>query len=101
MQKLELTADTLDNSRVFKLEKLPHSFVSLHKDYEKQGDGIYWGMQHGGCVKDVYTEQDNADRERFNALAPLSHGDIVEIDGQQYKLRYLGDHSDCCVFDRV
>lgn len=75
--------------------------VSLMQGYEKEGDGIYWGMTNSATIKDTYTQADKDEKKRIRESDPVEHGDIVIIDGDKYKARVLGDFSDCVVFDPV
>jgi hypothetical protein len=75
--------------------------ASLHQDYEKEGDGIYWAMQRGACLKSVYTDADRAETARLSREPVLLNGEIVLIDGKQYKTRILGNYSNCAIFDAV
>lgn len=103
MQTLTQTTGTFDQTNTFTVnagKTFPRT-CSLQRDYEKEGDGVYWAMQHSGCVKAAYTTADGQERDRLGAMVPLTQGDIVVIDGKQYKTRVLGDFSDCAIFDPV
>ena len=75
--------------------------VSLWKDYNKEGDGIYWGMQGAGILKKHYTEQDELYRLMMNKYVPLKKDEIVIINDEIYKIKILGNYSDCCIFEKV
>ena len=75
--------------------------VCLMQDYEKVGDGIYWGMADSVMIKDSYTQADKDEKKRIREEDPVEHGDIVIIDGDEYQARVLGDFSNCVVFDRI
>ena len=75
--------------------------VSLYKDYEKEGDGIYWGLASGAMVKCSYTKADKDEKKRIREDSPVENGDIVMIDGDEHKARVLGDYSNCVIFDPV
>jgi len=75
--------------------------ASLHKDYQKQGDGIFWAMKKSACLKAEYTAKDDEERNRLNSMTPLVANDIVIIEGKQYKTRVLGNFSDCAIFDPI
>jgi hypothetical protein len=75
--------------------------VCLMQDYEKVGDGIYWGMADTIMLKDSYTQADRDEKKRIREEEPVEHGDIVIIDGDKYQARVLGDFSNCVVFDRI
>ncbi len=85
---LKLSTGSFDQENtfvVFSKRGFPMT-ASLHQDYEKEGDGIYWAMQHGACLS----------REPV-----LLNGEIVLIDGKEYKTRILGNYSNCAIFDAV
>lgn len=73
----------------------------LRKDYEKRGDGILWLLASGVCLKAVYSEKDKATTARLNAEAPIENGEVVLVNGEQYKVRVLGDYSNCAILDKV
>ena len=75
--------------------------VCLMQDYEKVGDGIYWGMADTIMLKDSYTQADRDEKKRIRDNEPVVDGEIVMIDGDKYKARVLGDFSNCVVFDPV
>ena len=75
--------------------------VCLMQDYEKVGDGIYWGMADTIMLKDSYTQADRDEKKRIRESEPVVDGEIVMIDGDKYKARVLGDFSNCVVFDPV
>ena len=67
--------------------------VCLMQDYEKEGDGIYWGMTDTVMIKDSYTQADKDEKKRIRESEPVEPGDIVIIEGCEYKARVLGDYS--------
>lgn len=75
--------------------------VCLMQDYEKVGDGIYWGMADTIMLKDSYTQADRDEKKRIRESEPVENGEIVMIDGAEYRARVLGDFSNCVVFDKV
>ena len=76
--------------------------VSLYQDYEKSGDGIYWALMSGAMVKSSYTDEDRAETDRiYRNEAPVRDGDVVLIDGDQYKTEVNGEYSNCAVFHPV
>jgi hypothetical protein len=103
LRTLTLSIDSFDQINsfpVFSKRGFPMT-ASLHRDYEKWGDGIYWAMNTGACIKNHYTEADRAETARLSRTAPLMDGEIVLIDGKQYKTRVLGDYSNCAVFNEI
>lgn len=105
MQTLTISQDSFDTASRFTInlnrKNGLYSEASLHKDYNKQGDGILWALQKSACLQSHYSEQDIAHRDRMRNMQPLKHGDLVVIEGQQYKVRVLGNFSDCAIFDKV
>lgn len=104
MQTLNLSTDTFDQDNTFIVEhvtarRIRRMTVSLLCDYKTEGDGIMWGLQKGVCLKSSYTDKDRAETARLKSMEPVRHGDVVTIEGRQYKARVLGDYSDCVVFD--
>ena len=106
MNKLTFSTDTLDQDNTFRMVvkgfrgDVPIT-ASLHKGYQKDADGIIWAMKNSACLKAVYTAKDDEERSRLNSMEPVRHGDIVEIEGSQYKVRVLGNYSDCAIFDAI
>jgi hypothetical protein len=105
MQTLTEARHTRDRDNMFTIN-LPrtrgiYSDASLYKGYQKNDDGIYWALQHSACLQDHYSHEDVAHRERLRNMKPLENGDIVMIEGKQYKTRILGNFSDCAIFDPV
>ena len=100
---LILHTDNFDQINTFNVDvgkKYP-ARCSLYRDYETQGDGIYWAMQHGACVKSHYTDDDRAETQRLSRETPVRKGDTVIIDGKPYTVRVFGDYSNCAIFDPV
>jgi hypothetical protein len=52
-------------------------------------------------IKDSYTQADRDEKKRIRESDPVENGEVVMIDGAEYKARVLGDFSNCVVFDRV
>lgn len=75
--------------------------ASLLRDYEKQGDGIYWALNSGSLLKSTYTPADDEEAARLARSEPLVHGDLVLIEGERYTVRVKGRFSDCAVFDKA
>jgi hypothetical protein len=106
MQTLNFSNDTLDQDNTFVIDwagvrRQRRLVAKLHKGYQKDDDGIVWAMQKSLCLKSEYTAKDVEERARLNAMEPVRNGDIVMIEGQQYKARVMGDFSDCAIFDPV
>lgn len=98
MRELKFSRGTFDNENKFRVEGV-RGDVSLKNGYEKEGDGILWGMQHGTLIKSFYTDEDKAHTERMKNYHPIQDGEEVSIDGQVFVARILGNYSDCVIFD--
>lgn len=71
----------------------------LKRDYQKDGDGIYWGLNSGSCVKSSYTEADVAEQDRLaSGDFDVKNGDHVIIEGSEYVASVNGRFSDAVVF---
>lgn len=51
-------------------------------------------MQKSACLKDYYTDKDREESARLQAQVPVRHGDIVEVEGAQYRVHISGGYSD-------
>lgn len=106
MQTLNLSTDTLDQDNTFVVEvqgfkRLVPATAVLYCGYQKNDDGIFWALKKSACLKAEYTAKDIEERARLNAMEPVRNGDIVLINGKQYKARVLGNFSDCAIFDPI
>ena len=104
MKTLSITTQTMQHDKVFTMDigaKHGYIEVSLYKDYITEGDGIFWGLQHSACLSATYTQAQIDQRNRLNNMETVKNGEIVLIDGKQYKTKVLGDFSNCAVFDPV
>jgi len=75
--------------------------VYLRQDYHKQGDGIYWLMNPGTMLLSHYPQELKDNQKRLNSEKPLQDGEIVLIEGKQYRLKVLGDYSDAGIFEEI
>ena len=103
MKTLKLSTGSFDQVNTFQIDigKAFHMKASLNCGYDKQDDGIFWALKSSACIKDVYTEADYTETARFDSEEPLKHGEIVIIEGEQYRVRVKGQFSDCAMFDKV
>ena len=102
MKTLNLSTGSFDQDNTFSISKLKYSRCKLFKDYQKEGDGIYWVMLCSAMLKAEYTDKDREEAERLNDPASIiDDGEIVLVDGKQFKVRVLGRYSDCAVLDPV
>lgn len=56
-------------------------------------EGIYI-MKKSACLKAQYSDKDREESARLLAMTPLRTGDIVELNGKQYRVSILGNYSD-------
>lgn len=104
MQVLTRIQDTFDQDNTFAMEIVkPRRTVritaSLQCGYQKDADGIFWAMKRSACLKAQYSDKDREESARLLSMEPVRNGDTVLIGGQQYRVRVLGDFSDCAIFD--
>ena len=74
---------------------------SLPRDYKEIGDGVLWIMQHAGVIASSYSPYEIAERDRLNSEPPVVDGEVVEFEGKEYRVRVVGDYSDCAFLDPV
>jgi hypothetical protein len=103
---IQLSTGSFDQDNTFVVEvsnarRTTRMTVSLLCGYKAKADGVYWGLQKSACLKSHYTEKDRDEQQRLAASAPIRAGDLVEIDGNSYRARVLGNFSDCVIFDRT
>lgn len=106
MKTLNLSTGSFDQDNTFTMLvkgfRGPETIrCSLHRDYAKTNDGIYWIMQKAGCLKAVYTDKDREETARLNEMEPLRHGEIVKIDDGCYRVKVNGNYSDAAVLEPV
>ena len=101
MRTLVLHTDNFDQDNTFRVSPLKYSRCSLYKDYQKEGDGIYWVMQHCAVLKSSYTDKDREESARLMADEGIKNGEVVLIDGNQYRYEHKGDYCDCGIFHAV
>ena len=105
MQTLTISQDSFDTAARFTINLSRknglYSEASLHKDYKSTNDGVFWALQKSACLQSHYSVKDIAHRDHLRNMKPLEHNDFVMIEGEQYKVRVLGNFSDCAIFDKV
>jgi hypothetical protein len=102
MKTLNITTGNFDQLNTFQVNAGKRVMkCSLMLDYEKVGDGVLWAMSSGSTLKASYTDADRAESERLASETPLENGELVTINGEQYKVRVLGAFSDTAIFDKV
>jgi len=97
MTTLNFTRDSFDQDNTFTFayqgirgqERTATGYLFDSKD-----EGVIYIMKQSACLKGEYTAKDNEERARLNAMTPVRDGDVVEVEGQQYKVRILGNYSD-------
>jgi hypothetical protein len=95
IRTLKLSTDTFDRINTFTCEvrgfRGPVTRkCSLHRDYQVQGDGIYWIMQHAGMIASSYSDEEVAERNRLNVEKPLRDREVVRVGRQKFELEYTG-----------
>ena len=83
----------------------------LKRDYNVIGDGILWAMQTAKVIKSHYTRADYIEDQMIRAADVIEDGEIVTVlfvdiannssSRNQFKVRILGNYSDCVVFDAI
>lgn len=107
MKTLTLCPNNFDTETTFSVRIPRHPFAgfrcALYRDYQKIGDGIFWIMQCGGTLQASYSPAEIAERNRLNSEPPAEHGETVRILGESdlFRVRVLGDFSDCAILDRI
>lgn len=102
MKTINISTGSFDQDNTFSIEPLKYSKCKLYQGYKTEDDGIYWVMQCSAMLKAHYTDKDKEESARLsNPDNAIKNGEIVLIDGKQYKFRFTGDFSDCGFFDSV
>ena len=107
MKTLVQRTDSFDKEHTFGIEyknwrgDLDVKGVYLMQGYQKDDDGIYWAMSKTVCVSSHYSEAERAEIDRIYNNEPVRDGEIVLINGEQYKTRVLGDYSNTAIFDKL
>lgn len=87
----------------------------LKIDRDEVGDGKFWMMQRGLCIKSHYTAQDELERMQYSEARVLEDGEVVSItrilnkgdkgmelvSKKQYRFKAMGDYSDCGKFEEI
>lgn len=109
MKTLTYPNDNFDKSADFTLEGLPYgrfylfcaavdpSFRNSLKKDDPEYTTIY-GLKHAAMLKDVYTAEEMDYMVRMRQFVPIKDGEIVLIDGKQYRTKIIGDYSDAARF---
>jgi hypothetical protein len=106
MTTLNLSTGSFDQDNTFIIEvkgysKMKRMNVSLLQGYQTEEDGIYWGLQGAVCLQNEYSAKDLEETKRLNEMTPIKHNDIVTINNEEYKVKVLGDFSDCAMFEKI
>lgn len=96
-QVLNFTRDNFDQDNTFTFayqgirgqERTATGYLFNSKD-----EGTIYIMKQSACLKDSYTAKDMEESARLNAMTPVRDGDLVLVEGQQYKVKILGNYSD-------
>lgn len=102
MKVLTISKGTFDYINNFRIKDVRYSRCSLHRDYNKVGDGILWAMLHAGVIASSYSKEEIEETERLkNPLFQISNGEVVLIENKEYRVRVLGNYSTCAMFDPI
>lgn len=112
MRELFQTADSFDLVNCIKVDGILGDCYIFHapthpdyaddcRKFPNPEDNKVFIMQKSACLKSHYTPEDIAHRERMNKMVPLKAGEIVLFEGKEYKVRILGNYSDCGRLDPV
>lgn len=63
------------------------------KDYRNSGEGVVL-LQSPRFLSNSYSDADIALDRRIASEEPVRDGDIVEVEGERFRVRILGDYSD-------
>ena len=70
-----------------------HTITCYILDARKRDNTVYI-MKRPSCLKDRYTDADQAETDRLNSTNPLKTGDVVLYDGQKCTVKMRGDYMD-------
>ena len=98
MTILTFPADTFDKPAHFAFEYLDFRKRPTRGEgylFRDDEDGQVYLMKASACLKDHYTAADRAHTDRIYVTeTPVRDGDVVEVEGQRYRVRILGNYSD-------
>lgn len=100
LRELKISEGTFDYASLFRVKGASGN-VSLEQGYNKEDDGILWGMQRATIMKASYSEEERKTRERLRREKPLYDGEIVLIEGKKYKARLKGNYTTAAIFDEL
>lgn len=105
MRTLTLSTGSFDQTNTFEVAPAKANRTttcSLYCGFDKEDDGVYWALNSGTTIKASYTEADRAERERLASQGPLVNGEVVLINGEQYRANVREFAvSDQVVFEKV
>jgi hypothetical protein len=101
MQTLTIAKKTNDN-----VNHNGHTFVFTYKSHKgvliravgylyfsENEDQIYI-LKQNSCIKSNYSDSDRQESVRLLQINPINSGDVVEVNGEKYKVEILGNYSD-------
>lgn len=93
---LNFPADNFDQENTFVFEYAGvRGRVCTATGYLFEGsNGQIFVMKQSACLKAEYTAKDREERARLNAMTPIRTGDVVQVNGQAYQVKILGNYSD-------
>ena len=96
-QVLNFTRDNFDQENTFAFAYVGARGIELVCTgylFRSAENGQIFIMKQSACIKDTYTDADRAERRRLDAQIPLRTNDVVTVDGNNYRVRILGNYSD-------
>lgn len=95
MMTLNFPRDNFDQDNTFRFAyQGARGIERIVTGYLFNSDGQIFIMKQSACLKDSYTDADRAEQRRLDTQIPLRTGDVVSVDGKNYRVRILGSYSD-------
>lgn len=104
MRMLNITTDNFDTVNSFEIavqSKRTGLQSRIRCQLRQTSDGMLWALNTGSCIKSHYTVEDRAEQARLAAETPIADGDLVVIEGREYRIKVNGAYSDAAVFTPV
>ena len=104
MRTLTLSTGSFDRDNTFRVNlgrRYSGFRCKLFSGYQTENDNVLWIMQCAAVLSDSYSAVEEAERTRLHAETPVENGDIVLVDGNQYRVRVNGDFSDCAILETI
>ena len=104
MRTLTLSTGSFDTDTTFSVNlgrRYSGFRCMLFCGYQTKDDNVLWIMQCAAVLSDSRSAAEEAERIRLHAETPVENGDIVLVDGAQYKVRVIGNYSDCAILEAI